>query len=168
MWMMCLGVASMLPCFTPASLVTTFLFSACFSVPWQEWSGILGKAVLCVELFSRTDMPLAPVHEMPVVIAAHRSLTCFLPAPAAPLLILSCTMAASLTDMIGSDSWLIEKVVSCKGIIKTDTCITFYFNLKQLKVHPSLIFFFFLIYKARVFSLIYIQMMFLPFFLWHS
>lgn len=55
----------------------------------------------------------------------------------------SCTVDASLTDMIGSDSWLIEKVVSCKGIIKKDTYITFYFNLKQLKVHSSLIFFFF-------------------------
>lgn len=93
--------------------------------------------------------PLAPAHEMPVVIAAQNSLPCFL--PAAPLLILSCTIDASLTDMIGSDSWLIEKVVSCKGIIKTDTYITFYFNSKQLKVHPSLIFFTYIYIKPGSF-----------------
>lgn len=75
---------------------------------------------------------------MPVIVTAQNSSTHFL--LTAPLLILSCTVDASLTNMIGPDSWLIDKVASCKGIINKDIYITFNFNLKQQKVHSSLSF----------------------------
>lgn len=56
---------------------------------------------------------------------------------------------ASLTNIIAPGGQLIEKVGSCKGIIKKKMCVciyiyvTYYFNLNQLKVQLSLIFFFF-------------------------
>lgn len=126
------------PCLPLQNVSLSFL-CLCSSVSWCECAGILGKAVLCMthsqELQSYTSGP-CPWN------ASHCNCSKFLytfpvSCPTADSLLYS---GCLLTNMIGSDSWLIDKVASCKGIIKKDIYITFYFNLKQLKVHSSLSF----------------------------
>lgn len=149
---MCLGEGGVPPCasYRASQLhpwlppqMSAFLFSACVPV-LLDGNSLTSQArqFFAWDFVKNSHTSLAPAHEMPVIVIAQNSSTHFL--PGAPLLILPCTVDASLTDTIGSDSWLIEKVGSYKAITKTDTYTTFYFQhfilTKQLKVHSSLIF----------------------------